>query len=214
MNPNPTFTGSAFGSVLAASGLRAAIGAPLDDSGGSDAGGVYLFNLDPGSVGFGALLKTVRSPNASPNFGKFGSSLSFAGTRLAVGAESDGSTATSFLGSGAAYLIDGDPGSAAFGSSLFTFKKTAPAASDKFGSAVALNGDDVLIGAPLDGTSDTGAVYRFGASAFHAVSSTSVNEGGSITVSGSFAARPNCSTQSSTPGAGGCRSSATRASAK
>ena len=91
-NPNPIYTGSTFGSVLAASGLHAAVGAPLDDSAGTDAGGVFIFNLDPSSASFGTLLKTVRSPNASPNDGKFGSSLAFVGNRLLVGVEGDGTT--------------------------------------------------------------------------------------------------------------------------
>ena len=43
--------------------------APLDSSGGTNAGGVYLFNLDPAASGFGTLVQTFRSPSVAPSFG-------------------------------------------------------------------------------------------------------------------------------------------------
>ncbi len=259
-NPNPAFPGSAFGSVLTASGLQAAVGAPLDDSAAADAGGVYLYNLDPSSAGFGGLTTTVRSPNTSSilsinassgatesgnvvtiktttahglavgqriaiagvgagyngvftvasvtnsttftyshplaglaasgggtvasNPGMFGSSLAFAGNRLLVGSESDN---TSVGNSGSAFLIDADPGSATFGTTLQTFRKLSPVAGDRFGAAVAFMGDDVLIGSPQDGATVAGSVYRFLATSFVKSSATTINESDTVTVSGSFA---------------------------
>ena len=262
-NPNPAFPGSGFGSVLAASGLQAAVGAPLDDSAATDAGGVYLYNLDPSSPVFGGLVTTVRSPNVSnvvsiigsnaatesgntvtikttsahglvvgqriaianvgvagyngvfivgsvtnsttftytnpvtglatsgggtvaSNPGVFGSSLAFSGNRLLVGSESDNASVGN---SGSAFLIDADPGSSSFGTALQTFKKASPAGADRFGTAVAFLGDDVLVGAPQDdaGATDAGRVFRFGATGFIALSTTSINENDTVTLKGSFA---------------------------
>jgi VCBS repeat-containing protein len=186
-NPNPTFAGSTFGSVLAASGTRAAVGAPLDDSGGTDAGGVYLFDLNPASVTFGALLRTFRNPGTLPTDSRFGVSLAFNGTRLLVGAERDDTTTAD---SGTVFLIDADLGSAGVGTAVATFKELpTAAANDRFGAAVAFVGDDVLIGAPTDDTTptDSGRVFRYNATGFVKLSATSVVENGTVTVSGSFA---------------------------
>jgi len=180
-NPNPTFAGSLFGSVLASGGSRAAVGAPLDDSSALDAGGVHVFDFDPNSATFGQLLRTVRSANGAPTSGKFGTSLAFRGNRLLVGAESDGLTVA---GSGAAFLFD-----AGTGVHVFTFKKSSPTTADRFGAAVAFLGDHVAIGAPGDDVrgTDAGAVYRYAANGFVNLNTTTLVENGTLTVSGSFA---------------------------
>jgi Ca2+-binding RTX toxin-like protein len=187
-NPNPTFAGSGFGGVLAASGMRAAVGAKFDDSAGLDAGGVYLFDFDLASTTFGVLLHTFRSPNPSPNGSRFGTALAFDRNRLLVGAEADGTTIGN---SGSAFLMDADPDSPTFGGNIRTFKKTTPVAADRFGAAVAFLGDGVLVGAPQDDlpVADAGRVYQFNATSFLNVATSPVGENGTVTVSGSFSDR-------------------------
>jgi VCBS repeat-containing protein len=180
LNPNPTATAAQFGGALAASGTRVLVGAPTDGVAGAGAGGVYLFNADPTSATFGALLKAIHIGS-----GGFGRSLAVSGNRALVGADTDG---TGVANSGTAYLIDIDPGSSTYGTSLATFKKASPVANDKFGGAVAFGGDDIVVGAPLDdaGATDSGATYRFAATAFVKASASTINENDSVTLSGAF----------------------------
>jgi VCBS repeat-containing protein len=251
--PNPAFPGSGFGSSLAAAGRRAVIGAPLDDSAGTDVGGVYLFDLDPASSTFGALVKSVRGATtfiadagatesgttvtvttATPHGfavgqkvvidgvgvagyngtftitavptattfrytataggfaasgggtatalpGKLGSSVAFVGNRLLVGSEAESNTQPN---AGGAFLIDADPLSATFGTTLQTFRKATPATGDRFGAAVAFLGDDAYVGAPGTGS---GAAFRFAAATFANFTATTINENDTVTVSATFA---------------------------
>ena len=181
-NPNAGSTpaGSRFGGVLAAAGTLAVVAAPQETVGGTaNAGGVYLFNLDPSSATFGTLMLTLRNPNAGG--GLFGQSVAAAGNRLLVGAAADGQGVAN---SGTAFLYDIDPRGGTFGSraAATNFKKTGAASGDLFGSAVGFLGDDVLVGAPAG----AGGVYRFTATASAAFTTTTIDENGSVTVSGSF----------------------------
>ena len=71
---------------------------------------------------------------------------------------------------------------------MHTFKKTTPAANDRFGSAVAFLGDDLLVGAAQDDTAaaDAGGVFRFNATAFVTQNSATINENDVVAVTGSF----------------------------
>ncbi|HVK11408.1 MAG TPA: hypothetical protein VM597_21745, partial [Gemmataceae bacterium] len=198
-SPNPAAAGGRFGAVLAAGGLRAAVGAPLDDYDAvesnlsvttvADGGGVYLFDLDPDSATFGGLLKALRNPNGTPANqaaaagGRFGSALAMNGNRLLAGAPVDDQGAAN---SGTAFVLDADPASPKFGQGVAAVKGVGPAAGDGFGAAVAFLGEDLLVGAPTQGATDAGAVYRFAAAGFAGLSATAVSENGSVTVSGSF----------------------------
>lgn len=152
-NPAPRF-GDNFGGSVAAVGGNLAVGAPLDDvSNGSrlfnDSGSAYLFD---GLTG--GLLQTFANP--FPGDGdQFGASLVGVGSNLAIGATSDD---IGFLNSGAVYFMDGLTGQL-----IRTFNNPTSAADDRFGSALAVLGNDILIGGPLDdvGGQDSGTVYLF-----------------------------------------------------
>ncbi|MBX3401239.1 MAG: cadherin-like domain-containing protein [Gemmataceae bacterium] len=176
-NPNPGFLNGEFGSTLAANGNFLAVGAPNDDSDGTDAGGVYLYDL-----GSGASLGTLRSPNATPANGRFGSSLAFNGNRLAVGANGDGTTVAN---SGTLFVYDVDDGSGTFQKLRHTLKKPAATGGERFGAAVVASGDDWYASAATAGSA--GTTWRFAATAFLTLSATAINENDLLTVSGSFA---------------------------
>jgi hypothetical protein len=148
-NPTPA-ADDVFGHSVAGIGTdRVLIGAPWDDTGGSDAGAAYLFSTN------GSLLTTFTNPTPAVS-DEFGWSVATMGTdRVLIGADLDD---TGGSDAGAAYLFSTD------GTLLTTFTKPTPAVSDGFGFSVAtLGADRVLIGAPGDdtGATDAGAAYLF-----------------------------------------------------
>src|SRR2546425_857349 len=96
-NPTPA-ANEYFGFTMAALGSdRVLISAPLDDTGATDAGAVYLFSTNR------TLLTTFTNPTpAAGDF--FGSSMAAVGTdRVLIGAPNDDTGATD---AGAAYLFN------------------------------------------------------------------------------------------------------------
>jgi hypothetical protein len=158
LNPTPAAS-DRFGTSIAGADIHVLVGAPLDDTAGSNAGAAYLFDGDPSSLTFGSLLRTFLNPIPTGG-GQFGFSVALVGKHVLVGAPFDD---TGGENAGAAYLFDGDPSSPTFGEPLLTLLKPTPAAGDQFGFSVALVGKHVLVGAPFDDTggSDAGAAYLF-----------------------------------------------------
>ncbi len=170
-----------FGYSLALDGDTLAIGAPSEDSGVNgndadnsalDAGAVYVFVRDINGVwALNAYVKPLV-PGAGD---RFGWSVALSGNRLAVGAPSEDSGtignpgANSAVDAGSAYVFvyDGT-----------TWNQTAylkagnVEAGDRFGWSVALSGDTLAVGAPLEDSaiglgetdnsaSNAGAAYVF-----------------------------------------------------
>jgi len=138
--------GDEIGSSVAAAGGSWAVGARSDGAAGAGAGSVYVSRN-------GQLQKLL--PDGPAAGGGFGQSVSLDGDRLAVGAPLDGAGGTN---AGAAYLFA--PGPAGWQGSR------VPAAArpgSAFGYAVALAGDLLAVGAPLDGGQgrEAGAAYLF-----------------------------------------------------
>lgn len=145
-NPDgPNQIGSAlFGASLASNGNLLLVGAP-DDYLGINAGSVHLFN-----VATGEHLLTVRNPSPGPSSpARFGAAVAFHDSNLVVGSPAGG------LGSipGPTYLFDGTTGHTLL---------TLPPTSRDFGSSLASNDHDILVGAPND-FSGLGAVYVYDA---------------------------------------------------
>ncbi len=149
INPTPVLN-DRFGWAVAALGSdRVIIGAFGDDTGATDAGAAYLFNLN------GALLTTLTNPTpAATDF--FGIAVAAVGSdRVLVGAYGDNTGASD---AGAAYLFSTN------GTLLTTFTNPTPAANDFFGWSVAAVGSGrVLIGSYNDssGGVNAGAAYLF-----------------------------------------------------
>ena len=136
-----------FGHSVTLSGDRVLIGDLLDDTGASNAGSAYLYDIN------GTLLQTFNNPTpvASDHFGDFAS---MSGDKVLIGASRDDTGATD---AGSAYLFD------TTGTILQTFNNPTPVAYDYFGNSVAISGGNVLIGARDDdtGATNAGSAYLY-----------------------------------------------------
>jgi hypothetical protein len=137
LNPTAASSGS-FGSSLAFSGDNVLINS-------------YLFSVTTGN-----LLQTFLNPTPGiENY--FGSSVAISGDNVLVGTYGDN---TGAYDSGAVYLF-----SATTGNLLQTFLNPTPASLDRFGSSVAISGDNVLVGTlgADTGAENGGVAYLFNA---------------------------------------------------
>ncbi len=147
--------GDQFGLTLALSGGILIVGAPNSvGNAGSLSGAVYVFHLDGGTWTQGPKL-TAR--DAAP-FDNFGFSLAIDGTTIVVGAPFRDGVAGN---SGAAYVFKPSGGGWSQGTRLTA---SDGAADDEFGSAVAVSGDALAVGARTDdvnGMLDAGSAYVY-----------------------------------------------------
>ncbi len=130
-----------FGAALALEGNRLVVGAPAQGGAplASGPGAVYVFERGP--AGWAPIQKLVASdgvPKAS-----FGAAVALEGGRIVVGAPNAGFVPGAFFGPGAAYVFDLGPGG---WSQVAKIDPGGPLPPDHFGGAVALSGDDVLVG--------------------------------------------------------------------
>ena len=149
-NPGPAsspFLGDSFGSSVAISGMRVVVGDFSDDNGERDAGSVFVFDLTNALPAVPVATLTKASPVSGD---LFGFSVAISGTRVLVGAPLDDAGATD---AGGAYVYDLAGGVPTMPTIALTNANPAPI--DLFGSAVALSGTRVVVGAPQD---DTGAI--------------------------------------------------------
>ena len=148
--PNPTPQDyDLFGNAVAAAGGIVVVGAPFDDTTKPNAGSAYVFD-----AATGALRHTLQAPH--PREGDlFGSAVAASDTTIVVGAPFDDTVAAN---AGAVHLFD-----AATGALLHTLLNPASDVDSRFGSAVAIAGGTVLVGAPFDDTdaADAGIAYLF-----------------------------------------------------
>jgi len=135
--------GDGFGSAVAVSGSSVVVGAKGDDDNGSSSGSAYLFHTD------GAFEKKLTAPDGAGG-DNFGLAVAVSGSSVVVGAPGDDDNGVS---SGSSYLFHTN--------GAFVKKLTAPggAAYDSFGSAVAVSGSSVVVGAFLD--DPAGSAYLF-----------------------------------------------------
>jgi FG-GAP repeat len=152
LNPTPE-NADEFGYSVSISGNKILIGAPADGEGEEafNSGAAYLFDATTG-----VLLQTFLNPTSTSG-DRFGSSLAISGDKVLIGAFLDSEEVES---SGAVYLFD-----ATTGNLLQTFRNPKPALGDVFGSAVAIDGDKILIGARADDKKamNSGTAYLFDA---------------------------------------------------
>lgn len=143
----------AFGQAVAADGATVVVGAPLaDPSSAANAGAAFLFDGNSGAL---------RAPLAPPRVragAAFGAAVAAGGGVVAVGAPLD---VTGIVAAGAVYLFD-----ATTGAQVRTLTSPNAAPDGRFGASVAIVGDTVLVGAPLEDTdvaADVGRAYLFDA---------------------------------------------------
>jgi hypothetical protein len=154
VNPTPEAEDQ-FGTSVAISGTKAVVGAPLDNTGRTGAGSVYVYDLAAPSPG--SPVRTWNSPSPSTN-GYFGFAVAIASNRVVIGApfQAVGGTIP-----GRVYVYD--LGSATPGVPALVLSNPNPSSGAGFGYSVALSGDRVIVGAPFDSTilSTAGAAYVY-----------------------------------------------------
>jgi hypothetical protein len=142
-----------FGRGIALDGQRALIGARRRDEGAKDTGAAYVFELTEGRWRQTQKL-TAQDADADDRFGR---AVALAGSRALVGARIDDGAAPD---AGAVYVFE-----LVDGTWRQTQKLTAADANDgdRFGGAVALGGDQALVGAGRDDeiAENGGAGYAF-----------------------------------------------------
>jgi hypothetical protein len=147
-----------FGYSVALSDSTLTIGAPFDFAQTSRSGAVYIYDLAGGTPAAAPL--TLNQPAAAAG-DQFGYSVAISNTRVVVGARNVDTAANN---AGAAYIFD--LGSATPTAPLDTLNNPMPSASDQFGAAVAMDGPNVIIGAPYEDTVayDKGYAYMYSSS--------------------------------------------------
>jgi hypothetical protein len=152
---SPLVNGSnRFGTAVAYDGVRAAVGAGPEPTQTTRYGRVHTYLRDGSQWTFE---QTLTAPTQVQG-AEFGSSVALDGTRMAVGASSDKDAAGNTVG--ALYIYE-------FGGSGWThIQKLQPdvlLAGDSFGTAIALEGDHLVVGASGDdgAASNGGAVYLY-----------------------------------------------------
>lgn len=136
-----------FGSAVAIDGTTALIGSPGHNVGlWNDVGEAHLFNAATGQ-----LIRTIPSPDGGGQVGliaRFGAAVAMQGNRLVIAAPYRSSLVGSEVGR--AYLYTDN------GTLLQTFDNPNETPLGRFGSAVAIDGDHVLVGAPATNPNSDG----------------------------------------------------------
>jgi hypothetical protein len=148
-NPGPGIS-EQFGTSVAVSGTKVAVGARGDSTGAVAAGSAYIYDLAGGTPT--VPVATINNPTLAPGEG-FGSSVSISGNRVVVGAVNG-------VSAGEAYVFDLSGGTPTL---VATLNNPSPAMGDNFGSSVAISGTRVVAGAPYDdtGAEDAGSAYVY-----------------------------------------------------
>ena len=153
----------AFGTAVAISGNTIVIGAPLNGVSPilpTNAGAAYVYTNQTGTNLWG-LQKKLVSTNAFLN-DQFGSAVSISGDNIVVGVPLSDST----LGgdSGSAYIFGRNQGGSNQWGIVKRLVSTNALSNEHFGSSVAINGDDIVVGVPFAGnglTNEAGSAYIF-----------------------------------------------------
>lgn len=153
-NPGPS-TFDVFGSAVAISGTRLVVGAPRSDVAASDAGSAYVYDLSSGTPT--VPLVALHDPSGT-GVDYFGTSVAISGTLVAVGAPNDDTGASN---AGRVYIYNMSSGTPSV--PVFTLNNPSPTSGDEFGGAVAISGQRVIVGAPMDdtGANNAGSAYLY-----------------------------------------------------
>lgn len=154
-NPGPQ-SNDQFGHSVALSGTRLATAAHGDNSGVSDAGTAYLFELASGTPGTPVHVINTPSP---PSEEEFGNAVAIEGSVVVAGCYHDDKGNNS--NSGSAFIYDLSSGTPDL--PVLSLENPGPATNDYFGGAVAIAGDTVAIAAYQDdtGATNAGTVYLY-----------------------------------------------------
>lgn len=143
--------GDRFGYATAISSTRILVGAAYDDTNNTDTGSVYVYDLATGSQ------LDWLAPADRQTHDYFGSAVALQGDLAVIGAPGDDDLG---YGAGSAYVYD-----LATGTQLHKLLASAGGTDDEFGTSVAIDGNLIVVGAPLiqPFNEGPGAAYVFDA---------------------------------------------------
>ena len=144
-NTNPS-SGDQFGASVSLDGGNIAVGAPMNDAGGVDAGAAFVFSFAGNLINQQAQLL----PGAGQSGDNFGSSLALANGQIAIGAPGSGASGSAFVFQTAAGIWEQI--AALTGDSL--------GGGAGFGTTISFDGTTIFVGAPNQGAS-AGAAQAF-----------------------------------------------------
>ncbi|MEJ2212001.1 MAG: FG-GAP repeat protein [Anaerolineae bacterium] len=156
--------GDRFGSSVAIDNDTVVVGAYWEDGAGTDRGAAYIFERNQGGTAdqWGQAARLTASDAQDGDF--FGCSVSISDDTVVVGAYGENGVGFSVDDRGAAYVFERNQGGTADNWGQVTRLRASDAANhDYFGYAVAISGDQILVGAYGEngaGT-DRGAAYVF-----------------------------------------------------
>ncbi|MDE0916566.1 MAG: hypothetical protein OSB57_15440, partial [Planctomycetota bacterium] len=161
-------SGDRFGISVSLNDGRALVGAPFHERPvffpSKNEGAAYLFDADPGSATFGALLADLLPAPTYPHHKGLGCSVSLDGPFAAVGSPWEaypGPGKGTIRESGTAYVFDVDTSSPNFSKPHSKFQNAVPGYKDYFGNSLCIQNGVLVVGAPEDDTwkSDGGSVF-------------------------------------------------------
>ena len=150
-------TGDRFGFSVAIDGDTVVVGARQANVTATSDGAVYVFQRDEGGTdNWGLVKKLIGSRNSSRDH--FGHAVAVSGNRIAVGARLDDDLGTN---SGSVYIFDRNLGGTDNWGERTRIKASDAQGGDQFGFSVALDGNNLLVGARKDDDAgvDSGSVY-------------------------------------------------------
>ncbi|MBZ0090501.1 MAG: FG-GAP repeat protein, partial [Thermoanaerobaculia bacterium] len=148
-----------FGTAVAASGDTLVVGASDDDDLGAASGAAYVLARNLGGADTWGEVTKLHAADGSAD-DRFGVAVGISGETAVVGANTE---STAGLNAGAAYVFARNLGGADTWGQVTKLSAADAAAGDRFGEAIAIAGDLVVVGAPYDANagSGTGAAYVF-----------------------------------------------------
>ncbi len=152
-------SGDGFGNAVSLSSDTLIVGAVGDDDNGYAAGAAYVFGRNQGGTdAWGQVAKLTASDGAEDD--RFGTEVALCGDIVVVGAFADDDNGVT---SGSAYVFDRSQGGANQWGQIAKLTASDGAIGDKFGSAVSVSGDIVVVGADGDDSTDSnsGSAYIF-----------------------------------------------------
>jgi len=156
-----------FGSSVSISNDYVIVGAKNDDNGMiSNQGAAYIYQRSGGPGTFAFALVTKRLASDGTFFDEYGTSVSISGDYAAVGSPKRDDIGTN-SNNGTVYILHKNQGGPNVWGQLKKISASDAGMNDNFGTAVAISGQNILVGAPLHdeetgvATTDNGAAYVF-----------------------------------------------------
>ena len=154
--PTPA-AGERFGQAVAIDDQTIVIGAPADGI-ADGAGSAYVFTRP--ESGWSAEATAIKLTAPTPAAGeRFGQAVAIDDQTIVIGAPADGIAD----GAGSAYVFTRPESGWSAEATAIKLTAPTPAAGERFGQAVAIDDQTIVIGAPADGIADgAGSAYVFG----------------------------------------------------